>query len=280
MMSSNVKKLLTTYIPVILGAFIMIYPLIWMVASSFKPDNQIFMDTRLLPREVTFEHYIKGWQGVAGVGFLTYYKNTFFLIAMAIIGNEVSCSMTAYSFARFKFPLHNAMFAVMLVTMMIPAHAVLIPQYSIFYRLGWVNTYLPFIVPKFFAVDAFFVFLMIQFIRGLPKELDEAATVDGCNKFQIYIRLILPLCTPALVTTAIFTFIWTYNDFFSQMLYLSEPKNYTVSLGLKLFVDATAKSSYGQLFAMSTLSLVPVIAFFIFFQNLIIEGISTSGIKG
>ena len=280
MKKNNISKIFNTYFPITLGACIMIYPLIWMLMSSLKPDRIIFTDLNLFPREITFEHYIAGWAGVGGVSFTYFFRNTFLLIIVVMLGNLLTCSMAAYSFARFKFPLRGLMFSIMLATMMLPGHAVLIPQYTIFHQLGWVGTYLPLTVPSFLATNAFFVFLMIQFIRGLPKELDEAATVDGCGKVQIYIRLILPLCAPALVTTAIFTFIWTYSDFFSQFIYLSDPKNYTVSLGLRLFVDATAKSSYGQLFAMSTLSLVPLILFFIFFQNLIVEGISTTGIKG
>jgi multiple sugar transport system permease protein len=155
-----------------------------------------------------------------------------------------------------------------------------VPQYIIFQRLGWVNTFLPLIVPKFFAVDAFFIFLMVQFIRGIPVELEQAAMVDGCNRFQIFGRIILPLLTPALVTTTIFTFIWTWNDFFSQLLYLSTQNNYTVSLGLRQFLDASGESSWGPMFAMTTLSLLPVFIVFLFFQKRLVEGIATTGLKG
>jgi multiple sugar transport system permease protein len=156
----------------------------------------------------------------------------------------------------------------------------LIPQYAIFLGLDWVNTYLPLIVPKFLATDAFFIFLMVQFIRGLPTELDDAAKVDGCGPFGVYWRIILPLLVPALTTTAIFTFLWTYDDFFSQLIYLSDTGLYTVPLGLRLFLDSTGESSWGPMFAMSVVSLLPTFAFFLLFQRWIVEGISTTGLKG
>jgi multiple sugar transport system permease protein len=168
----------------------------------------------------------------------------------------------------------------MIGTLMLPFHVTVVPQYIIFNSLGWINTFLPLIVPKFFAVDAFFIFLMVQFIRGIPMELEQAAMVDGCNRFQIFILIILPLMAPALVTTTIFTFIWTWNDFFSQLLYLNAEKNYTVSLGLRQFLDASGQSSWGSMFAMTTLSLVPVFLVFLFFQKRLVEGIATTGLKG
>jgi len=199
---------------------------------------------------------------------------------LSIIGNLLSCSMAAYAFARLQFRLKTLLFGLMLLTMMLPHHVTMIPQYIIFNKLEWVNTFLPLIVPKFTATDGFFIFLMIQFIRNIPAELDQAATMDGCGAIQIYWRLILPLALPALVTTAIFTFIWTWNDFLGQILYLSDIKQYTVSLGLRTFLDSQGESQWGRLFAMSTLSLVPVFAIFIFFQKYLIEGITSGGVKG
>jgi len=265
---------------VILVGIIMIYPLLWMIVSSFKPESIIFKEAGLWPSQVTMENYVEGWKGFGGVTFSEIYINSFTLVFFVILGNLITCSMAAYAFARLTFPLRKMFFAAMLVTIMLPHHVVLIPQYTMFYKLGWVDSYLPLFVPKFLATDAFFIFLMIQFIRGIPRELDQAATVDGCGVYQIYWRMILPLAMPALVTTTIFTFIWTWNDFFSQLIYISNPKLFTISLALRGFADATANSSYGQLFAMSTVSLIPVFIIFIFFQKLLVEGISTSGLKG
>ena len=268
------------YVIVTAFALVMIYPLLWMISSSFKPQSIIFRDMGLWPTSFTLENYKAGWRGVSGISFTTFYINTLMIVALAIIGNILTCSMAAYAFSRIDFTLKKTLFAAMLATIMLPYHVVLIPQYMIFHQLGWINTYYPLIVPKFLATDAFFIFLMVQFIRGLPQELDQAAIVDGCNPIQIYKRITLPLLQPALVTTSIFTFIWTWNDFFSQLIYISTPRLFTISLGLRMFLDSEGTSNWGSMFAMSTLSLVPVFLFFIFFQRLIIDGISTSGLKG
>lgn len=262
-----------------LGALVMLYPLIWMASSSIKPTELIFSDPSLWPREVDFSNYSEGWTG-AILPFSTFFKNSFIVSIGSVIGNLVACSMAAYAFARLNFALKRLWFSLMLGTIMLPVHATLIPQYILFNELGWINSFLPLIVPKFLAVDAFFIFLMVQFIRGIPRDLDEAAELDGDSAFGIYRRIILPLMTPALATTAIFTFIWTYEDFLSQLVYLSSSALYTVPLGLRLFVASTGESAYGSLLAMSLLSLVPIFIIFFAFQRLLIEGISTTGMKG
>ena len=195
-------------------------------------------------------------------------------------GNVFACTLTAYAFARLEFRGKKVFFGIMLGSIMLPAHALLIPQYVLFFNLGWVNTYLPLVVPKFLATDAFFIFLMVQFIRTIPRTLDEAAMIDGCGKVRIFSRIILPLLGPVLITTTIFTFIWTYNDFFAQLIYLSYPTSETVPVALRRFVDATGDSSYGQLLAMSVLSLVPTFIVFLLAQRRIVEGIATTGLKG
>lgn len=262
------------------GSLIMLYPLLWMLSASFKPNAEIFSDPGLIPSSFSLHNYIEGWSGIGGVSFGTFFANSFFLVALAILGNLLTCSMAAYAFARLDFSLKTALFAVMLGSMMLPHHVTLIPQYIFFYRLGWVDTYLPLLIPKFLATDAFFIFLMVQFIRGLPLELDQAATVDGCGPVRTYTRIIFPLLLPALVTTSIFTFIWTWNDFFSQLIYISNPEKLTVTLALRSFLDSMGDSSWGYMFAMSILSLLPIFIFFILFQRLLIEGIATSGLKG
>lgn len=268
------------FIILLLGAFVMLYPVLWMVSSSFKPNAMIFTEVSLWPSKITFENYMEGWRGFAGITFDVFFGNSFVIVFFAILGNVVTCSMAAYAFARLNFTMKPVLFAIMLSTIMLPHHVVLIPQYILFDWLGWVDTFLPLIIPKFLAMDAFFIFLIVQFIRGLPRELDNAARVDGCGPVQIYIRIIFPLMLPALVTTSIFTFIWTWNDFNSQLIYLSNPKLYTVTLALRSFLDAMGESSWGALFAMSLLSMVPIFIFFVAFQRLLIEGIATSGIKG
>ncbi|MFS8115625.1 carbohydrate ABC transporter permease [Rhizobium jaguaris] len=268
------------HVVLIVGAFLMLYPLLWMIGSSFKPEGEIFSNLNPIPTRLYFSNYIKGWTLGTGTSFSTFFLNSFIVCLGAIVGNLLSCSLAAYAFARINFHFKGILFALMIGTLMLPFHVTVVPQYIIFNRLGWINTFLPLIVPKFFAVDAFFIFLMVQFIRGIPLELEQAAMVDGCNRLQIFTLIILPLMMPALVTTTIFTFIWTWNDFFSQLLYLNAEKNYTVSLGLRQFLDASGQSSWGSMFAMTTLSLVPVFLVFLFFQKRLVEGIATTGLKG
>nr|WP_192756655.1 carbohydrate ABC transporter permease [Actinopolymorpha pittospori] len=256
----------------------MIYPLVWMLSSSVKPAEEIFTDISLLPRHLTLANYLDGWSGLE-LPFGRYFLNSLLVCAGAIVGNLVGCSMAAYAFARLRFRFRNLWFALMMATIMLPSHVTLIPQYALFNSIGWTNSYLPLIVPKLLATESFFIFLIVQFIRGLPRELDDAAKIDGCGPPGIYWRIILPLLRPALVTTTIFTFIWTYNDFFSQLIYLSDSRLFTVPLALSLFLDMTGESAWGPMFAMSVLSLIPVLVFFVVFQRMIIEGISTSGLR-
>ncbi|HEV2515661.1 MAG TPA: carbohydrate ABC transporter permease [Devosia sp.] len=267
-----------TYAILIAGAFLMIYPLVWMVFSSFKLDRQIFSDPTGLPSSWNIANYFEGWVATTP-SFTRYFVNSFIVCLGAVIGNVLACSLTAYAFARLEFPFKRTLFTAMLLTLMLPSHVLLIPQYVLFVNLSWVNTYLPLIVPKFLATDAFFIFLMVQFIRKIPRELDEAAIVDGAGPFRVFTSVIFPLLQPAIITTVIFTFIWTYNDFFSQLIYLTSPDQLTVPVGLRSLVDSSG-GSYGQLLAMSVLSLVPTFVVFLIFQRRLVEGIATSGLKG
>ncbi|MER6547956.1 carbohydrate ABC transporter permease [Streptomyces sp. NPDC001250] len=260
-------------------ALVMLYPLLWMLSSSLKPDTEIFTHPGLIPNELHPRNYSEGWSG-SGNSFSLYITNSLIVTIGAVIGNVISCSLAAYAFARFEFRGKKIWFGLMLGTLMLPLQATLIPQYTIFYNLTWINTFLPLIVPKFLATDAFFIFLMVQFIRSIPRELDQAAMMDGANPLQIYVRIILPLMKPALVTTTIFTFIWTYDDFLSQLVYLQQNARFTVPLGLTLFLDKTSGSSYGAMFAMSTLALAPTLICFLVFQKRLVEGLATTGMKG
>ena len=266
------------HILLIATGFLMIYPLLWMLVSSFRPTDEIFRDTSLIPKGITLANYTYGWSAL-NQPFGHYLINSAIVVLGCIIGNVLSCSLAAYAFARLKFTGRTILFAVMLLTIMIPYHVVLVPQYILFQQFGWVNTFLPLIVPKLLATDAFFVFLMVQFIRGLPKELDEAARIDGCGHFNTFFRIILPLMVPAVATTAIFTFIWMWNDFLSSLIYLIDPSMYTVPLALRAFLDSSGSSNWGAMFAMSIVSLIPVFLAFLFGQRFLIRGIATTGIK-
>jgi multiple sugar transport system permease protein len=262
----------------ILLALVMLYPVLWMVVSSLRPNNEIFRSPGLVLDGLQFSNYSEGWNALAAP-FGHYMLNSAIVVLGCIIGNLVSCSMAAYAFARLEFAGKKIFFAVMLGTIMLPIHVIIVPQYIMFSQAGWVNTFLPLIVPKLLATDAFFVFLMVQFIRGLPRELDEAARIDGAGHPRIFLLVILPLMLPALATTAIFTFIWTWNDFFSQLIYLTDPDKYTVPVALRSFVDSTVATSWGSMFAMSVVSLLPIFLAFLIGQRYLIKGIATTGIK-
>lgn len=259
-------------------SIVMLYPLFWLLASSLKPENEIFSTLTLWPSQFNWDNYTKGWNALPK-SFTVFYTNSAIVTVLSVIGNLISCSFAAYAFARLQFTGKNLFFALMMMTLMIPYHVVLIPQYVLFLNLGWVDTYLPLVVPRFLASDAFFIFLMVQFFRQLPRELDEAAMIDGCSPYKIYWAIILPLSLPAMGTAAIFSLIWVWEDFLAPLIYLNDIKSYTVPLALRLFLDQEGQSVFGQMFAMSVLSLVPVIIFFVAFQKLIVRGIATSGMK-
>ncbi|WP_435169100.1 carbohydrate ABC transporter permease [Falsirhodobacter sp. 1013] len=259
--------------------FMMIYPILWMLSGSLRPAEELFGgDAGLIPSQVTVSAYPDGWFGLQ-VSFGRFFVNSLIIAVLSTVGNVVAASLVAYAFARLQFFGRGFWFALMLGTLMLPYHVTLIPQYVLFRNLDLVNTWWPLILPKYFAVDAFFIFLMVQFFRGIPKELDEAARMDGCSAWRIYWKIILPLSMPVLATAAIFSFIWTWEDFFGPLIYISEMRNYTVQLGLRSFIDSSGTSSWNELFAMSVLSLVPIFLIFLFFQRLLIEGIATTGMK-
>lgn len=260
-------------------SFLMLYPLLWMVFSSFKEENDILLTAKtLIPRKATLVHYIEGWKGVGKYSFGAYFRNSFFQAILRVIGMTVSCTIVAYGFARIRFRLRGFWFALMIGSMCLPEMVLRIPQYLFFNNLGWVGTYLPIIVPSFFG-NAYFIFMVMQFMKGIPRELDESAKIDGCGWFGLFARIMLPLVQPAVAMVAIMTFIDAWNDFYGALIYLNKPSLYPVAYALKFFSDMYT-TDYGSLLAMSTLSLVPVILLFSIFQKSLIEGIATTGIKG
>lgn len=259
-------------------SLLMIYPLIWLVVSSLKPNDQIFRDLSVFTTDLTFDNYVNGWNDLQAP-FGVFLFNSSVIALGAIVGNLLSCSMAAYAFARLKFRGRTLAFVLMLGSIMLPFQVLLVPQFLIYKELGWLNTFLPLIAPKFLATEAFFIFLMVQFIRGLPKELFEAARMDGAGHFRSYFQITLPMIVPSLATTAIFTFIWTWGDFFGPLIYVRLPELFPASLALKGFLDAQSSSDYGSMFAMSVVSLIPLFLVFLFGQRFLIKGAATSGIK-
>ena len=284
MVSTEKKHMVGTiiyHVVILLIGLIMVYPLVWMVMSSFKETNTIFTTAgSLLPEHFTLDNYINGWKGFAKITFATFFKNSILISVLATFGTILSSAVVAYGFARFKFRGRGILFAAMLLSMMLPAQVLMIPQYLWYQKLGWVGSYLPLIIPYFFATQGFFVYLMSNFISGIPVELDEAAKIDGCSYWGIFIRVIVPLIKPAVVTGCIFSFMWRWDDFLSALLYVNKTEKYPVSLALKMFCDPSSSSDYGAMFAMASLSILPSVLIFIFFQKYLVEGISTSGLKG
>lgn len=265
---------------IILGGLTMIYPLLWMVMSSFKENNEIFSSSSsLIPKKFHVVNYANGWKGFGGISFAVFFSNSFFISVVGTIGAVFSSAFISFGFARLKFKGRNFWFICMLLTMMLPFQIIMIPQYIIFNKLGWVGTFLPLTVPNYFG-GAFFIFLIIQFIYGIPKDLDEAAKIDGCSYYGVFAKIVLPLILPALVTCAIFSFMWKWDDFMGSLLYLNKPSTYPVSLALKMFADPTSITDWGAMFAMATLSVMPIFLIFVFFQKYLVEGISTEGLKG
>lgn len=259
----------------------MIYPLVWMIMSSFKETNTIFTTAQqLLPKKFTVENYVNGWKGFAGVDFGRFLTNSLFISLVATVGTVLSSSVVAYGLARCRFRGRRMIQVAMLLSMMLPAQVLMIPQYLWFQKLGWINSYKPLIVPYWFAIQGFFVYLMTSFIEGIPHDLDEAAKIDGCSYLGVFRRIIFPLMKPVLITASIFSFMWRWDDFLSALLYVNQSVLYPVSLALKLFSDPSTSSDYGAMFAMATISILPIMLIFIFMQKYIVEGISTSGLKG
>ncbi len=262
----------------IVAGFVMLYPLLWMVASSIRPNDVIFREPGLVVSDPDFTNYESGWNALAQP-FGVYLMNSAIVVLGSIVGTLLSCALAAYAFARLRFRFKRTLFALMLVTIMLPMHVVIVPQYIVFSQMGLVNTFWPLLLPKFFATESFYIFLMVQFIRAIPRELDEAARLDGCGFWGIFWRVILPLLTPALAATAVFTFISSWNDFFSSLIYLTNPSMMTVPVALRTFVDAQGESNWGGMFAMSIVSLVPVLVAFMVGQKYLVKGIATTGGK-
>ncbi|WP_020138048.1 carbohydrate ABC transporter permease [Streptomyces sp. 351MFTsu5.1] len=258
---------------------VILYPVIWVLGASFKPSKDIVASIDLLPAKPVWANFSGLADGISGISISTFFLNSLTYAGLAVAGVVLSSSLTAYAFAKIRFAGRNLLFTLMIGTLLLPYHVLLIPQYVMFRKLELVDTLVPLVAGKFLATEAFFVFLMVQFMRGLPRELDEAAKLDGCGHLRTYWSIVLPLCRPALITSAIFTFINAWNDFMGPLIYLNTPDKYTVSLGLMMFRDQEGISNYGSMIAMSLVALIPVIAFFMAFQRYLIDGMATSGLK-
>jgi multiple sugar transport system permease protein len=259
---------------------IVLYPLVWLFFATFKPSSEFGQNPGLMPDNPTVDNYFKVVEGIAGTPLWRFFANSLFIAVMAVIGTLFSSALAAYAFARVQFKGVGILFAAMIGTLLLPFHVVIIPQYIMFQKLELVDTYWPLILPKFLATEAFFVFLIVQFIRNIPRDMDEAAKIDGAGHWRTFFSIILPLIKPALITSAIFTFIWTWNDFLGPLLYVNSPEQYPLPIALRLYNDQTSTSDYGATVAVSFLALVPILIFFIVFQRFLVDGVATQGLKG
>ncbi len=264
----------------IIFGFIMLYPVIWLFFSSFKSQADIFRKgLQLFPEKWLFSNYAEGWKGFGGYTFATFFLNSIIISILSTIGAIISSAIVGFGFARNRFFGKNVLFSIMLSTMMIPYPMIMIPQFLLFHKLKLVNTFVPLIIINWFGTP-FFIFLVTQFMRSIPQELDESAVIDGCSKYTMFWKIFVPLSKSALVTVAIFSFYWKWNDFTQALIYLTSTRLFTVTVALQNFADPTSVSNWGAMFAMSTLSIVPVFIVFFFLQKNITEGISTTGLKG
>ena len=267
----------------ILLGFLLVYPILFMFFASFKESNEIFSSRSLFPKQFLFENYINGWQsGATGrLTFTNFFINTFTLVIPVVFFTLVSCSLVAYGFARFQFPFKKILFPVMIATLMLPNTIIIIPRFTLFNSMGWLNSYMPFIVPAVLACYPFFIFMIIQFLRGVPQSLDESAKIDGCNSMRILLSIIVPLMKPALFSAGLFQLMWTWNDFFNQLIFLNSPSKYTLALGLRLTIDASTEAvKWNEVMAMSVCSITPLVLLFFACQRYFVDGVATSGIKG
>lgn len=282
MMSHTQRGSLKTHVFMTIFSLLMVYPILWWVGAAFK-SNEEMSSPGLFPSKWLWTNFTEGWVALPKYSFTHFYINTFELILGVLITSVLSCSLVAFGFARLHFPFQKVWFGILMVTLMLPGQVTMVPQYIMFNAFGWVNSYLPFFVPHALAGGVggpFFIFLLIQFIRQLPKELDESAKMDGCSWLGIYWRIILPLTKPALVSVGIYCFLWNWDDFFGHLLYINSVEKYTVGLALKLFVDSQSALPWGQLLAMSLVSIVPALIIFFLAQRHFVDGIASGAVKG
>lgn len=268
------------YLVITVVGVVMVYPVIWMFLAAFKTNSEIFGSLKLLPGSWSLDAFIKGWQGTGKYTFGRYFINTFLIVVPTTLFTVGSCALVAYGFARFKFPGKKLLFAILIATLMLPNTVIIIPRYTLFNKFGWLNTYLPFYVPALLACYPFFIYMLLQFMRGIPRELDESAYIDGCSTFRTFRSILFPLLKPAMFSAGLFQFLWTYNDFFNSLIYINSVDKYPLSLALRTAIDSDANVQWGQIMAMAFVSVFPLIILFFVAQKYFVEGIATSGLKG
>lgn len=275
----NRSKILASFssrmVLILIITIIYVSPFFWMLSTSLKADHDLFLSPpKLIPNPLIFQNYKKALEYFP---FFRYFKNSLVITFGTILGTLLSCSLVAYSFSKLRWWGRNFFFYVMIGTVMIPFAVTVIPQFIIFVKLGWINTFLPLIIPSFFGTPLY-IFLIRQFFQTIPDELLDAARVDGASEFQIFLQVMLPLCKPVLFLIALFQFLASWNNYLGPLIYLTDESKYPLSLGLPQFLDRYG-THWNWMMAAATTSIVPIIIFFFFAQNYLIEGIKISGLK-
>ncbi|MCI8831587.1 MAG: carbohydrate ABC transporter permease [Lachnospiraceae bacterium] len=271
------------YFVLIAVGFIMVYPLIWMVGATFKTNNEIFSSVGFIPRNPTFDGYKNAMKSYGGdIDLVKAMVNTYSIVLPKVIFTIISATITAYGFARFEFKGKNLLFAVLMSTLFLPQVVLNVPQYIMFNKFGWINhpLYLALIVPTMFATDTYFVFMLIQFLRNIPRELEEAAKIDGCNSVKTLWYVIVPMLKPSIVSCALFQFMWSSNDFMGPLLYVNSPSRYPASIFVKMSMDGDTGFEWNRVLAMSLISIIPSLVVFFLAQDSFIDGIAAGGVKG
>lgn len=268
------------YLIIAVIGLVLLYPIIWMFFSTFKSNEDIFGSTRLLPSVWHFENYVEGWKGSSRLTYTTFFINTFKLVVPTTLLTVASACLAAYAFARFDFPCKGLLFTVLIGLMMLPGAVVIIPRYLLYNQFHWIDTYMPFYIPALLCCNSFFPYMLIQFLRGIPKELDESAYIDGCSTFRTLVSILLPLMKPALFSAGLFQFLWTYNDYFNSLIFISSQKMYPIFLALRMSLDSESVVNWGKVMAMAFVAVLPVMILFFAAQKYFVEGIATSGLKG
>lgn len=275
----TVKTILSYLVIAVIG-LVLLYPILWMFFAAFKTNDEIFGSTKLLATHYSFQNFIDGWRGSGTMTYAVYFWNTFRLVIPVTLLTLVSSTLVAYGFARFNFPFKKALFSLLIATLMLPNAVIIISRYTLFAKFGWIDTYIPFYALAALACYPFFIFMLVQFLRGIPRDLDESAYIDGCGTFRTLMQIILPLMKPSLFSAALFQFMWTYNDYFNSLIFINSGKKYTVSLALRLSLDSESVINWGKIMATSFVVVLPLILLFFMAQKYFVEGIATSGLKG
>lgn len=268
------------YTILIIVGIAMLYPLLWMFGASFKPSNEIFSTIGLFTSNPTWDGFINGWKTGTEYNFGHYMLNTFKYVIPKVIFTIVSSTIVAYGFARFEIPFKGFWFATLITTMLLPSTVLLIPQYIMFREMGMLDSYLPIYLPTAFATQGFFVFMLIQFLRGVPRDMEEAAQIDGCNSFQVLWYILVPVLKPAIISVALFQFMWSMNDFIGPLIYVYSVDKYPIALALKMSIDVTDGAPWNEILAMASISILPSIIIFFMAQRYFVQGVSSSGTKG